>query len=122
MKIKFSYILNSLIIAGSSILSFESFAQDEGLSSYELQDVNNQELNYNDEDKTLIFEPDAKSSKQTPSESNQTSTSITSKAKTLDSSKQSSGTVTSKEGEDALSFNFLYYIIQKYKGSDIVDQ
>ncbi len=121
MKIKFSYILNSLIIAGASILSFESFAQ-EGLSAYELQDVNNQELNYNDEDKTLIFEPDAKSSKQTPSESNQTSTSITSKAKTLDSSKQSSGTATSKEGEDALSFNFLYYIIQKYKGSDIVDQ
>lgn len=122
MKIKFSYILNSLIIAGASILSFESFAQDEGLSSYELQDVNNQELNYNDEDKTLLFEPDAKSLKQTASESNQTSTSTPSKAKTLDSSKQSSGTAASKEGEDALSFNFLYYIIQKYKGSDIVDQ
>jgi hypothetical protein len=122
MKIKFSNIVKSLIILGATILSFESFAQDEGLSSYELQDVNNQELNYNEEDKTLLFEPDAKSSKQTPSESSQTSISTSSKAKTLDSSKQSSGTAASKEGEDALSFNFLYYIIQKYKGSDIVDQ
>ena len=114
--------MNSLIIVGATILSFESFAQDEGLSSYELQDANNLELNYSDEDKALIFEPDAKSSKQAPSESNQSSTSISTKAKTVDSTKQSSGTATDKEGEDALSFNFLYYIIQKYKGSDIVDQ
>jgi len=122
MKIKFSYIFNSLIIAGASILSFESYAQDEGLSSYELQDANNQELNFNDEDKTLIFEPDAKSSRQTVSESNQTTTITPSKGKALDSSKQSSTDASTNEGEDALSFNFLYYIIQKYKGSDIVDQ
>lgn len=121
MKIKFSYILNSLIIAGASFLSFDSFAQDEGLPSYELQDANNQELNYSDEDKTLIFEPDVKSSKQTPSETHQTTSIVSPKGKT-DSNKQTSHNTNIKEGEDALSFNFLYYIIQKYKGSDIVDQ
>ena len=115
-------MLNSLIIAGASLLPFNSFAQDEGLPSYELQDVNNQELNYNDEDKTLIFEPDVKSLKQTPSESHQTTSIVPSKGKTLDSNKQTSNNANTKEGEDALSFNFLYYIIQKYKGSDIVDQ
>ena len=115
-------MLNSLIIAGASLLPFNSFAQDEGLPSYELQDVNNQELNYNDEDKTLIFEPDGKSSKPTPSESLQSTSIVHSKGKTLDSSKQASSNANTKEGEDALSFNFLYYIIQKYKGSDIVDQ
>ena len=122
MKIKISYILNCLIIAGVSLLSVDSFAQDEGLPSYELQDANNQELNYNDEDKTLIFEPDVKSAKQTPSESHQGTTIVPSKGKNLDSGKQASSNANTKEGEDALSFNFLYYIIQKYKGSDIVDQ
>lgn len=122
MKIKFSYILNTIIIAGASFLSFDSFAQDEGLPSYELQDANNQELNYNDEDKTLIFEPDVKSSKQTPSETHQPTSIVSQKGKTLDSNKQPSNNANTKEGEDALSFNFLYYIIQKYKGSDIVDQ
>ena len=32
-----------------------------------------------------------------------------------------SGSDASKEDDDVLSFNFLYYIIQKFKMSDIVD-
>jgi hypothetical protein len=114
--------MSSLTIAGASLLSFDSFSQDGGLPSYELQDANNQELNFNDEDKTLIFEPDAKSAKQTPSELHQSTATVPPKGKNLEASKQGSNNANTKEGEDALSFNFLYYIIQKYKGSDIVDQ
>ena len=122
MKIKFSYILKSLIITGVSLLSFASFAQEEGLPSYELQDANNQELNINNEDKTLIYEQDIKSSKNTPSESHQNTAIVPAKVKNSDSNKSSSNSANTKEGEDALSFNFLYYIIQKYKSSDIIDQ
>jgi hypothetical protein len=122
MKIKFSYILKSLIITGVSLLSFASFAQEEGLPSYELQDANNQELNVNNEDKALIYEQDIKSSKNTPSESHQNTPTAPAKVKNSDSNKSSSNSATTKEGEDALSFNFLYYIIQKYKSSDIIDQ
>jgi hypothetical protein len=123
MKIKFSYILKSLIIAGASLFSFASLAQEEGLPSYELQDANNQELNINNEDKTLIYEQDLKTSKHTSSESQQNTTTATpAKGKNLDLGKQASSNTNTKEGEDALSFNFLYYIIQKYKGSDIIDQ
>ena len=122
MKFKFSYILKSLIITGASLLSFASFAQEEGLPSYELQDANNQELNINNEDKTLIYEQDLKTSKHTSSESQQNTTTVPSKGKILDSNKQAASNTNTKEGEDALSFNFLYYIIQKYKGSDIIDQ
>jgi hypothetical protein len=122
MKIKFSYILKSLIITGVSLLSFASFAQEEGLPSYELQDANNQELNINNEDKALIYEQDIKSSKNTPSESHQNAPIAPTKVKNSDSNKSSSNSANTKEGEDALSFNFLYYIIQKYKSSDIIDQ
>ncbi|HEX5170746.1 MAG TPA: hypothetical protein VFW11_16345 [Cyclobacteriaceae bacterium] len=42
--------------------------------------------------------------------------------KTSDSSKNAAGTSSTKEeDDDVLSFNFLYYIIQKFKMSDIVD-
>ena len=120
MEIKFSHILKSLIIVSASLLSFTSLAQEEGLPSYELQDANNQELNINNEEKTLIYEQDIKSSKNIPSESHQNTAIVPAKVKNSD--KPVSNSANTKEGEDALSFNFLYYIIQKYKSSDIIDQ
>ena len=123
MKIKFSHILASaamLFLLGS----LTSLAQDGGRTSNELQDVNHQELNLNDEDKTLIYEHDAKSGKNTPNEAHQNPATTTAKAKVSEAHKATpvSNNSNTKEGDDALSFNFLFYIIQKYKFSDIVDQ
>jgi hypothetical protein len=68
------------------------------------------------EDKPLLYEPEGKS---TPKEQTvNTTTSSKPKAKATEPAKGTSA----KEEEDALSFNFLYYIIQKFKISDIVDQ
>ena len=122
MKILFSslYYTLCLLIVSASLLSFTSLAQEEGLPPYELQDANNQELNINNEEKTLIYEQDIKSSKNIPSESHQNTAIVPAKVKNSD--KPVSNSANTKEGEDALSFNFLYYIIQKYKSSDIIDQ
>jgi hypothetical protein len=68
------------------------------------------ELNLN-EDKTLIIEPEQKSTLNHPA-SKETTPSSKTKPKTNPEK---------DEDEDALSFNFLYYIIQKFKYSDIVD-
>lgn len=124
MKIKFSNILTSATIVFISLLSFVSFGQDEGSPTNELQDVNHQELNLNDEDKTLIYDQDSKSSKNVSPETHQNSVAVPAKAKNADAHKQppSPSGVSAKDGDDALSFNFLFYIIQKYKFSDIIDQ
>ncbi len=69
------------------------------------------------EDKPLLYEPEGKSTQKEQANTPATS-SLKPKAKTADPSKSAA----SKNEEDALSFNFLYYIIQKFKISDIVDQ
>jgi flagellar motor protein MotB len=69
------------------------------------------------EDKPLLYEPEGKST-QKEQTVNTTTSSSKPKAKTAEQTK----TTASKNEEDALSFNFLYYIIQKFKASDIVDQ
>ncbi|MEK6781642.1 MAG: hypothetical protein AABY93_08045 [Bacteroidota bacterium] len=124
MKIKFSQLFASVAILVVSHLSFPSFAQEEESLPYELQDANNQELNINNEDKALIYEHEVMPEKISSSESNQNAVQVSSKSKNSESGKSSSTPprASTKEGEDALSFNFLYYIIQKYKFSDIVDQ
>lgn len=120
MKIKFSHILASATIVLLTLLSFASVGQDGGFSN-ELQDANHQELNLNEEDKPLIYEPEVKWGKGNSTETIQTMTPA--KAKKTDSRKTlpipNSNT---KEGDDALSFNFLFYIIQKYKFADMIDQ
>lgn len=124
MKIKFSHILASASIV-FSFMTLTSFAQDEGRTSNELQDINHQELNLNDEDKTLIYEHDLKSGKNTPNDAHQNSVVSPAKAKTTEPHKAAPPAPNSsntKDGDDALSFNFLFYIIQKYKFSDIIDQ
>jgi hypothetical protein len=123
MKIKFSHILASAAIV-FSLVSLTSYAQEEGQTSNELQDVNHQELNLNDEDKTLIYEHDVKSGKNTPNEAHQNSLTPSTKTKASETHKAvpPASNSNTKDGDDALSFNFLFYIIQKYKFSDIIDQ
>lgn len=62
-----------------------------------------------EEDKTLLLEPD---SKQMPAINNKETIGKTPKGKDAKNE---------KEEDDALGFNFLYYIIQKFKIGDIVD-
>ena len=123
MKIKFSLLPASATIVFGLLLSFSVLAQEEGMPLTELQDVNHQELNLNDEDKTLIYEVDSKSGKNIPAESHPNGTHVAVKSKNSDSHKPATTpTSNTNEGDDALSFNFLFYIIQKYKFSDIIDQ
>ena len=125
MKINFSHKLASALIVFVSLLSFASFGQDEGQPlPAELQDANHQELNLNTEDKTLIYEHSSKSGKSTSSETPQNSILIPAKAKNSETNKPASipSNSNTKDGDDALSFNFLFYIIQKYKFADIIDQ
>jgi hypothetical protein len=68
------------------------------------------------EEKPLLSEPEGKSTLQ-KEQTVITPASTKAKGKNSESTKP-----TGKTEEDALSFNFLYYIIQKFKISDIVDQ
>ncbi len=112
-------IIFSLSVAALGLLSLPAFAQEEGQGNAEIQELNShQELNLND-DKTLIMDADAKTTKtpvvrDTPSQNNN--------VKRQEQQKPSGATsVGDKTQEDPLSFNFLYYIIQKFKISDIMD-
>ncbi len=125
MKIKFSHVLTIAVIAFGSLVSVSLFAQDEGRTSSEFQDVNHQEVNTTDEEKMLPFEHESKSTKNISSETHQSQVITPVKPKATETHKANStspNSSNSKDGDDALSFNFLFYIIQKYKFSDIIDQ
>ena len=82
------------------------------------------ELNLN-EDKTLIYDG-MESRTISPNPSNSSSVSRdtqSSSSKISNTAKSKPGEVKQqdKEGADPLSFNFLYYLIQKFKISDMVD-
>lgn len=114
MKANFLFVL-FIVSTGFLFSSHSAIAQD-GLPDNEIKELNfHQELNLND-DKTLLMESENKVS--VPSASSVKETSTTQK---ISSSKQKSGDKTSGEKEEALSSNFLYLIIQKFKISDILD-
>jgi hypothetical protein len=90
----------------------------ESIPGYELQDPIHPGIN--NEDKTLLTEP-YKVPRDTVFLPSTRTTATSTTQKKSEPSKSSSGRV--KEGEeDPLSFNFLYFIIQKFKTSDIIDQ
>jgi hypothetical protein len=99
-----------------SLLSLDANAQDDGYPHNNFQEPTYQELNLS-EDKALIYEPNENRPTRTI-QSLQRDSLIMNAAKKRTPQKTS----TDKKEDDALSFNFLYYIIQKYKISDIVDQ
>jgi hypothetical protein len=112
--------LHSLVvlIALSGLLVYSVQAQENlpiDPQEKEIKELNNHpELNL-DDDKTLLLESEG----QKPSSSQP----IQKEAVTVNKSAKSKSDKAQpdKEEEDALSFNFLYYIIQKFKISDIVD-
>ena len=115
MNSKLPYILTVFTFGCITLLSHNAIAQDGGFPIQSYQEPGYQEFNLN-EDKSLIYDLNENKPSRVTTLTHKDSLSIKAKArinkKNLDDKKE----------EDALSFNFLYYIIQKYKISDIVDQ
>jgi len=103
----------------TTLACVSSFAQ-EGIPNNEIPDLNfYPELK---DEKPLLFEPEKSSTtneRATQGKEQFISTPKSSKPKSV--GEGSKGAITKPE-DDALSFNFLYYIIQKFKISDIVEQ
>lgn len=115
MRGKVLFICGSVFTA-MLLISLSAVAQEElppGIPSVENQQDPNQ-LNIN-QDKALLYEP-ARVTRDSVVVNNTPRTSQGQSTKPRTTGKQT------KEEEDALSFNFLYYIIQKFKFSDIIDQ
>lgn len=115
LKFKLSLSLVGLLFLGAYHLR----AQEENFSSPEQQELKQHpELNLED-DKTLIMieaDQSAKPAKAMPSTGKDTNNNST-KTK----SEASKSAAKEKAEEDPLNFNFLYFIIQRFKISDIVD-
>lgn len=110
------HILAFVIAGFSTLLSQSSYAQEDGYPLNGFQEPSYQELNLND-DKSLIYDHNENRPARTIQSIQRDSLAIQS-AKNKAVKKPTA----EKKEDDALSFNFLYYIIQKYKISDIVDQ
>ena len=122
MKVKILHFTTAFFLAGGALLSTSANAQHEGLSPNESQDPNHLEYNLTD-DKPLLLEHDSKlkgPTRDSIAPRNRPVSTVTPSAKAKSSEHNKS--LTSKEEDDALSFNFLYYIIQKFKISDLVDE
>ncbi len=116
MKVNFSQLLALITIVIAVSAANSAYAQ-EGSPNNETPEINPFLTDPNTrEEKSLIYEPEGKANSQKDQPVISPST-IKTKGKTSESSKTNT-----KTEEDALSFNFLYYIIQKFKISDIVDQ
>ncbi|CAN5161729.1 hypothetical protein BH09BAC3_BH09BAC3_17520 [soil metagenome] len=111
MNVKFSHLLASFIAV--FLLGISAQAQDE-LPSVELQDPTHREYNLQD-DKALIYDYPT----HLPVRD---SLQVVRVLPTTQPAKPSKADVQKKDEEDALSFNFIYYFIQKFKMSDLIDQ
>lgn len=116
MKAKISHFLGFTTIL-LVLVTFDVNAQ-EGIPNNEIPDIiyNQEQLQ---EEKPLLYEPANNADKNAQSREQLNSASKSTKSKSGEGSKNPS---MKPEEEDALSFNFLYYIIQKFKISDIVEQ
>ncbi len=115
MKVKVSNFLAPLTVF--ILLNLTVKAQDE-LPVLENQDPFHREFNL-DEDKILIYEHNhAPSVKDSTQQTPRVTPGHSAKISKPDAHK---GGHKDKEEEDALSFNFLYYMFQKFKMSDLVD-
>lgn len=106
MKASFAILFLLFVLTG-----FPAQAQENEMPVTEplfLQGNNDNDLN---DDKPLLFEQDSKLIKRD---------SVVSRGTAIQKTKADQKTSSSKN-DDALSFNFLYYIIQKFKFSDLID-
>lgn len=98
-------------------VAFSANAQ-EGVPNNEIPDLNfHQEVL---EERPLLYEPTT-SSEKTMQNKEQLANGVRS-GKTIKPVEDPKNPANKPAEEDALSFNFLYYIIQKFKISDIVEQ
>lgn len=120
MKLNFSNLLALITIALTLSVASTASAQ-EGSSSNDFPELGPPFQDSNTrEDKPLLYEPEGgKAQKEQVVNTQPTTTSPKQKEKVLDNNQKSTS---SKPEADALSFNFLYYIIQKFKTSDIIDK
>jgi hypothetical protein len=116
MKVKVSNLLVSLAVV--FLAAPAAHAQDE-LPLHENQFPAPREFNL-DEDKILIYDQPGHSAALKDSIQQTQKTVQGNQVKT--SKHDAKNVHKDKEHEDALSFNFLYYMIQKFKMSDLVDQ
>ncbi len=118
MKLKLSNLLAPLVAIFLFTLTVK--AQDE-LPVQENQNQQHREVNL-DEDKTLIY--DHPSHSTTVRDSSQSIVPVrVIQGATKNSKPENHKSVRKdKEEEDALSFNFIYYMFQKFKMSDLIDQ
>lgn len=119
MKLNFSYLLAFGVVL--TLITFfgatPAMAQEEGIPGYELQDPVHPGINA--EEKTLLVDPEIRSFRPVRDSIASRTYSTTTPKKSSEASKSAAKP---KNDEDPLSFNFLYYIIQKFKVSDIIDQ
>lgn len=111
MKLKFSYFLSFVIVV---LTAGVAHAQEGTQGPEEL--VPPFVETSTREDKPLIYEPEGKA----PNSNQPTISPATSKPKpkATDTAKN----IATKPEDDALSFNFLLHIIQKFKSSDVIGQ
>ncbi len=114
MKVKVSTILATS--AAVFLITLSAQAQEE-LPILELQDPNHRELNLN-EDKILIYDHPGHTSVR--DSSTQATPRMTPVLPSKPKAEVQKGK--GKDEDDTLSFNFLYYMFQKFKMSDMIDQ
>lgn len=107
----FGVVLTLITLAGAT----PALAQEEGIPGYELQDPVHPGINT--EEKTLLLDPESRAFR--PVRDSIAVRSYSTQKKASEAVKPSGKP---RNEEDPLSFNFLYYIIQKFKASDIIDQ
>lgn len=114
MRVKYlnaSVVLLFLLIG----IAAESHAQD-GVPGPDLNSINAQEPNAYDE-KPLLYESEGRSARSAVVDSTQ------SKPAVVSSKKGSTAAELRKPmDEDPLNFNFLFYIITKFKSSDLMEE
>lgn len=115
MQHKLSHIL-TITLAFVGLIVYSAQAQEAIQNETQEKEIkelsSHPELNLED-DKTLIYESEQQKPINQPASKESVSP--------VKSSKPKSDKTTAEKEEDALSFNFLYYIFQKFKYSDIVD-
>jgi hypothetical protein len=116
MKVSVSSLLASF--AAVFLMAISAQAQEE-LPMLETQDPSHRELNLG-EDKILLYD------NSTHMGTARDTTQVISRPAVVHPVKASrqeghKGNVKERDGEDVLSFNFLYYMFQKFKMSDLVD-
>lgn len=127
MKTNFLHLL-ALIAFLQLGAAVKASAQD-GLPNPELSGFPNQEVNPYD-DKPLIYEHELKSNSKIVRDSTSSSRSTSNSGATNGSAGSKTKSTSSTEvrkpnnsrGDDPLNFNFLYYIIHKFKSSDLIDE